>query len=96
MQVEEPKDTYHSQDDRNHIYLFQSFNVTMRIHWAPYLVRVEDKSTTWPDNTTDIVTHIYLDELDEVLVNAAVGADILQISTGQHEFHFLGCSLLAV
>lgn len=83
MQVEEPKDVYHSEDDRNHVYLFQGFNATLRIHWAPYLVRFEEKSITWNDNTTDLVTQIYLDELDHVWVKAVVGADILQISTGQ-------------
>ncbi|KAG0606641.1 hypothetical protein M758_9G157600 [Ceratodon purpureus] len=83
-QVEDPKDMYHSEDDRNHIYLFQSYNFTLRIHWAPYLVRVEDKPYTWPDsNKTEIVTHVYLDELAEVWVKAAVGADVLQLSAGQ-------------
>lgn len=73
---------YHSEDDKNHVYLFQSYNFTLTIHWAPYLVRVEHKTYTWPDNTTETVPHIYLDELAEVWVKAAVGADILQLSTG--------------
>lgn len=89
VQVEDPKDIYHSEDDRNHIYLFQSYNFTLRIHWAPYLVRVEDKLYTWPDNKTEIVTHVYLDELAEVWVKAAVGADILQLSAGHHAIHSL-------
>ena len=94
VQVEDPKDMYHSEDDRNHIYLFQSYNFTLRIHWAPYLVRVEDKPYTWPDsNKTEIVTHVYLDELAEVWVKAAVGADVLQLSAGHHELHSL-CSPL--
>ena len=87
--MENPKDVYRSEDDKNHIYLFQSYNFTLTIHWAPYLVRVEDKSYTWPDNKTEIVTHVYLDELAEVWVKAAVGADILHLSTGQHNIHFL-------
>ncbi|XP_024381548.1 xyloglucan O-acetyltransferase 1 [Physcomitrium patens] len=83
VQVEDPKNTYHTEDDRFNTYLFRSFNFTLSIHWSPYLVRVEDKSITWPDNTTETVKHIYVDELDEVWVKAAVGVDILHISTGQ-------------
>lgn len=91
VQVEDPKDVYHSEDDSNHVYLFQSYNFTLRMHWAPYLVRVEDKPFTWPDNKTDVVTHVYLDELAEVWVKAAAGADILQLSTGHSLCFPLGC-----
>ena len=76
---------YHTEDGRNHIYLFESYNFTLKIHWAPYLVRVEDKLFTWPDsNVTEMVTHVYLDELAEAWVKAAVGADILHLSAGEH------------
>ncbi|XP_024402139.1 xyloglucan O-acetyltransferase 1 [Physcomitrium patens] len=82
-QVEDPRRTFHTQDDKNNAYLFQSFNVSLGIYWSPYLVRMEDKSITWSDNSTDTVTHIYFDELDKNWLNAAVGADILHLSTGQ-------------
>lgn len=84
IQVEDPRRTFHTQDDKNNAYLFQSFNVSLGIYWSPYLVRMEDKSITWSDNSTDTVTHIYFDELDKNWLNAAVGADILHLSTGHH------------
>lgn len=84
MQAEVPRHTYWSEDGRNNIYHFESSNFTLTIRWSPYLARVEDKLITWPDNITETVTHIYVDELDPNWVTAAVGADILHVSTGHH------------
>ncbi|KAG0504490.1 hypothetical protein KC19_11G144700 [Ceratodon purpureus] len=82
-QVEDPKHTYWSEDGRNNIHHFRLFNFTLSVRWSPYLVRIEEKLVTWPDNTTENVRHVYLDEPDEMWVKAAVGADIVQLSTGQ-------------
>lgn len=81
--MEDPKHEYWSEDGRNNIHHFRSFNVTLTIRWSPYLVRTEEKLVTWPDNTTETVRHVYLDEPDETWVKAAVGADILQLSSGE-------------
>lgn len=82
-QAEVPRHTYWSEDGRHNVYNFQPSNVTLTIRWSPYLVHVENKLITWPDNTTETVSHIYVDELDPNWVTAVVGAEILHISTGQ-------------
>jgi hypothetical protein len=81
--VEDPKHTYWSEDGRNNVHHFRSFNFTASVRWSPYLARIEEKLITWPDNVTESVRHVYLDEPDEMWVTAAVGADILQLSTGE-------------
>ena len=81
--MEDPKDTYSSEDGRDIFHHFPSFNFTLSVRWSPYLVRIEEKMVTWPDNYTETVRHVYVDELDEAWVKVAVGADILHLSTGE-------------
>lgn len=85
-QVEVPDHTYNAPDDRDNIYVFRTYDFTVAIYWSPYLVHVEDKDITWPDNKTQSVAHIHVDKLDRAWTDRISGVDILQISTGQWWF----------
>lgn len=81
--MEDPKNIYHTEDDRDNVHLFPTYNFTLAIYWSPYLVHVEDKMMTWPaDNKTALVAHIHVDKLDDAWVNRISGVDFLQLSTG--------------
>lgn len=82
FQVEVPDHTYNAPDDRDNVHVFRTYNFTIAIYWSPYLVHVEDKDITWPDNKTQSVAHIHVDKLDRAWTDRISGVDILQVSTG--------------
>lgn len=86
FQVEVPDHTYNAPDDRDNVHVFRTYNFTIAIYWSPYLVHVEDKDITWPDNKTQSVAHIHVDKLDRAWTDRISGVDILQVSTGQWWF----------
>lgn len=81
-QSEQPENIYAAPDDRDKVFVFRSYNFTIAVYWSPYLVHVEDKQITLPNNQTAVVPDVHLDKLDEAFVSRMPGVDFLQISTG--------------
>jgi len=85
-QSERPENTYKAPDDRDNVFVFREYNFTMAVYWSPYLVHVDSRKITLPNNATETGVDVHLDQLDEALLKRLPGVDILQISTGLYLF----------
>ncbi|XP_039116359.1 protein trichome birefringence-like 26 [Dioscorea cayenensis subsp. rotundata] len=80
--VEKPHDIYHDSAYNSRTWYYPSYNLTIYVIWAPYLIHYE--TTDNHGDASEIHLHLHLDILDSKWTNEYNNYDYVVISIGPH------------